>query len=378
MPDFNLSLNPLSLNPEDPLIKHAFRGTSFAVVRLEELNEIVNLKTDAVACYRPANSQELFAVERIALSQQAIFRGYRLEAGLFTTALDYCLEGSGRTFRPMQPDMVGDGDIEITRAQNRNYAAGEGFRTMSIESDVWQLLIRYQVNADRQYRRAIEDYERVKRLRPEMPNQPADPKLAPKPENIGDDLASFTELGHSYLDHQPPVTPEPPPPSGHSQAPPPAVAVTPEPLPFTKPSSDFTPAAYVRRATVEPETSPLKIVPISSFLPEHSRAFSTAPAANAVRPAGVTKGEPQVRNHGCCVNFSGDDGQPSAHHGKTPDIFGTSHSGGARDVFAARHGCHHARNRRGGRRQRGHAFPALREQGPVALCGGGGSGTGRV
>jgi hypothetical protein len=244
MPDFNLSLNPLSLNPlslnpEDPLIQHAFRGTSFAVVRLEELNEIVNLKADAVACYRPANSQELFAVERIALSQQALYRGYRLEAGLFTTALDYCLEGSGRTFRPMKPDMVGDGDIEITRAQNRNYAAGEGFRTMSIESDVWQLLIRYQVNADRQYRRAIEDYERVKRLRPEMPNQPADPKLAPKPENIEDDLASFTELGHSYLDHQPPVTPEPPPPSGHSQTPPaPAIPGLP---PFTTPSLDFKP-----------------------------------------------------------------------------------------------------------------------------------------
>ena len=52
MSDFNLSLNP-----EDPLIQHAFRGTSFAVVRLEELNEIVNLKADAVTCYRPANSQ---------------------------------------------------------------------------------------------------------------------------------------------------------------------------------------------------------------------------------------------------------------------------------------------------------------------------------
>jgi hypothetical protein len=271
MPDFNLSLNP-----EDPLIKHAFRGTSFAVVRLEELNEIVHLKADAVACYRPANSQELFAVERIALCQQAIYRGYRLEAGLFTTALDYCLEGSGRTFRPMKPDMVGDGDIEITRAQNRNYALSEGFRTMSIESDVWQLLIRYQVNAERQYRRAVEDYERVKRLRPEMPNQP----VAPEPENIGDDMASFTELGHSHLDHQPPVTPTPAP-----------APVTPEPLAFTKPSSDFTPTAYVRRAAAEPEPSRLKIVPIASFFPGHSGAFSRVP-----KPQGMNRKQTRRRS----------------------------------------------------------------------------------
>src|SRR5579883_1959016 len=233
MSDFNLSLNP-----EDPLIKHAFRGTSFAVVRLEELNEIVNLKADAVACYRPANSQELFAVERIALCQQAIYRGYRLESGLFTTALDYCLEQSGRTFRPMTDDLVGKGDIEITRAQNRNYAAGEGFRTMSIESDVWSLLIRYQVNADRQYRRAIEDYERVKRLRPEMPNQPVDPK----PENIGDDVASFTELGYSELDREPPVTPAPPP-SGHSQPQP----VAAQPVKTTP--SDLAPTAKLSRSS---------------------------------------------------------------------------------------------------------------------------------
>ena len=195
MPEINLSLNP-----NDPLIQHAFRGSSFAVVRLEELNEIANLKADAVACYRPANSQELFAVERIALAQQAIFRGYRLESGLFTVALDHALDPTCQTFRPMSADLLGDGDIEVTRAQNRNYAAGEGVRQMSSESDIWALLIRYQVNADRQYRRAIEDYERVKRLRPEMPNQPVD--SAPK---LNDEIASFAELGRSYLQRQTPA-----------------------------------------------------------------------------------------------------------------------------------------------------------------------------
>jgi hypothetical protein len=72
----------------------------------------------------------------------------------------------------MSENMVGNGDIEITRAQNRNFAAGEGVHRMVKESDVWSILMRYQVNAERQYRRAVEDFERLKRLRPEMPNHP--------------------------------------------------------------------------------------------------------------------------------------------------------------------------------------------------------------
>jgi hypothetical protein len=115
------------LSDEEILVKHAFRGSSFAVVRLEELSEIGNLKADAVACYRPVNAQELFAVEYIAVCQQRLLRGARLESGLFTTALDYCLEGDGRTFRPMSENMVGHGDIEITRAQNRNSPRAKGF-----------------------------------------------------------------------------------------------------------------------------------------------------------------------------------------------------------------------------------------------------------
>jgi len=88
------------------------------------------------------------------------------------------------------------------------------------------------------------------------PNQPADPELAPEPENIDDDLASFTELGHSHLDHQSPFTPTPPP-----------ASITPESLAFPKPSPDCTPTAYVHCAAAEPAASRLKIVPIASFFP---------------------------------------------------------------------------------------------------------------
>jgi hypothetical protein len=49
--------------------KHAFTATTFPVVRLEEIDEVAHLREDAIAAYQPVNSQELFAVGRIALAQ---------------------------------------------------------------------------------------------------------------------------------------------------------------------------------------------------------------------------------------------------------------------------------------------------------------------
>src|ERR1041384_7666426 len=63
--------------------RHGFTASTFAVIRLEELNEIDHLRADLLAVYQPVNSQELFAIERIALAQQALLRAARLEAGLF-------------------------------------------------------------------------------------------------------------------------------------------------------------------------------------------------------------------------------------------------------------------------------------------------------
>jgi len=68
--------------------KHIFTGSTFAVVRLEDLQEIARLRDDLIAVYQPVNSQELFALERVALAQHAILRGARLESGYFTTCLD--------------------------------------------------------------------------------------------------------------------------------------------------------------------------------------------------------------------------------------------------------------------------------------------------
>ncbi len=67
--------------------KHGFVAANFAVIRLEELDAVARLKQDLVAAYQPVNSQELFAIERIALAQQAFLRSVSLETGLFTSCL---------------------------------------------------------------------------------------------------------------------------------------------------------------------------------------------------------------------------------------------------------------------------------------------------
>src|SRR5208283_773880 len=115
--------------------QHGFAGSNFAVIRLEDPAEIDKFKADLVATYQPVNSQEIFAIESIAIAQQSMRRASRLESGVFTACLS---EAFGRrTDRPlvtMSPDMIAPTqecpDIErvaITRAQNRNYGLGEGF-----------------------------------------------------------------------------------------------------------------------------------------------------------------------------------------------------------------------------------------------------------
>jgi hypothetical protein len=169
-------------------IKHGFAAASFAVVRLEDLQEIANLKADLVHDYQPVNSQELFALERMALAQQAMLRASRLEAGLFTTCLNETMDSQNRTFSPMSREMIGTGEIQIMRAQNRNYCLAEGFRFQAERSNVWPLFLRYQAQAERQYRRAVEDFDRLKALRPELPNEPvADLQPQEKPEPYVDE-----------------------------------------------------------------------------------------------------------------------------------------------------------------------------------------------
>ena len=120
---------------------HGFTASSFGVV----LNEIANLRTDLIAFYQPVNSQELFAIESVAIAQQEMRRVSRLGAGIFTVCLDMSLNDNGTPFT-MSPDLVAD--IEVTRA--------------------FPLFLRYKAQAERLYRRPVEEFERVKALRDEL------------------------------------------------------------------------------------------------------------------------------------------------------------------------------------------------------------------
>ena len=151
--------------------KHGFTPSTFAVVRLEDLHDIAHLKDDLLADYKPVNSQELFAVERIALAQQALLRAARLEIGLFTTCLNETLDPAGEPMLLMSPELAA-GDVEITRAQNRNFLLGEGFHRMVGKSNSWSLFLRYQAQSERHYRRAVEEFERLHRLRSKPSNEP--------------------------------------------------------------------------------------------------------------------------------------------------------------------------------------------------------------
>jgi hypothetical protein len=136
--------------------QHGFAGSTSAAIRLEDLQEIAHLRADLLALYRPVNAHELFAIDRIAHTQQAILRASRLESGLFLTCLAEELTG----------------DLDITRAQNRNYLLGEGFHRFIKHCNSWSVALRYQAQAEHRYRRAIEEFERLRALRQEFPAEP--------------------------------------------------------------------------------------------------------------------------------------------------------------------------------------------------------------
>jgi hypothetical protein len=205
--------------------KHGFTGSTFAVVRLEDLQEVAHLREDLLAVYQPVNSQEVFAIERMALAQQTILRAARLESGLFTACLSEAMDPLGKLFIPMSQELAGDGDIEITRAQNRNYALGVGFHRVARQSNSISLMLRYQAQAERQYRRAVEEFERLKALRDELPEELPVEELPN--EAITDPQPEQNEPTCAPPDTNPPAHPVPP--DG------PGELTGPEPPPTTRP-----------------------------------------------------------------------------------------------------------------------------------------------
>jgi hypothetical protein len=163
--------------------KHTFDPEPFAIVRIEDSAHIAALVADAVATYQPINSQERFAVERIALAQHSMLRMYTFEAGFFTNCLEAAMVG------PADPEIlkrcqVGD-NIEVPRTQNRAFWLAHGFKLLDRQSNLASTFLRFQAQAERLYRRAVEDFDRLRKLRDQLPPEtyetPNEPNIEPIP-----------------------------------------------------------------------------------------------------------------------------------------------------------------------------------------------------
>ena len=173
--------------------KHGFAGSDFAIVKIEDRDAVDRLRQDLMEVYQPVNSQELFAIERMALAQHNLLRLGRLEAGLCAVALNRALINleDEQPFVPLHEDLKVD--AEDIKVQNRYYCLAQGFHRMNVENSVtWSLFLRYQAQAERQYRRAVEDFERLVKLRPHLPpelpddDSPNEPISDPQPEQNPD------------------------------------------------------------------------------------------------------------------------------------------------------------------------------------------------
>jgi hypothetical protein len=214
----------LSTGPRTPLgkarssqnaRKHSFTGSDFSIIKIEDRDAVSLLRADLISVYRPVNSQELFAVERLALAQHNLLRISRFETGLFTAALNRALfnPAEEQPFVPLHDEL--QVDAQESRVQNRYYCLAHGFHSMNRENAAtWALFLRYQTQAERHYRRAVEEFERLKALRPQLPNEdlanedlPNEPISAAEPEQNPATFArenepiSDSETGVSYGEH---------------------------------------------------------------------------------------------------------------------------------------------------------------------------------
>ena len=148
--------------------QHGFSSTSFTAVRLEDIDEVARLRADLIAAYQPVNSQELLALEQMAIRQQALLRSARFESGLFPACLNESVGPDGSPTFPLQNELIYG--LGISKTQNRNSCLADGFLRLARHGNGIQLFLRYQAQTERLYRRAVEEFERVRKLRPELPN----------------------------------------------------------------------------------------------------------------------------------------------------------------------------------------------------------------
>ena len=179
-------------------LKHGFNAAKYCVIRVEDPQELAQLRADYIRLYQPANTLELIALENMALAQYAMNRYRALDAGFGTECFSQLLDKEEVL---LNAQLIAD--IPISRGQSRNFFFAAAFQRGVKNSNASQLILRHLVHNERLYRRAVEDFERLKALRKEIPNEPI---LVPEPEEI-------QQVDDIMLPHQP----NPPEPAGPAE-----------------------------------------------------------------------------------------------------------------------------------------------------------------
>jgi hypothetical protein len=160
--------------------KPPFNPDPFTIVRIEDRAQIAALVAGAIATYQPIDSQERDTVERIALAQHSMRRMSAIEAGFFTKCLDQS---------PMDPHHLDRAEIgkgvDVALDQHNAYSLAFGFNRYSRQSNIAAVFLRFQAQAERLYRHAVEDFHRLLKLRGQLPpekyEEPIEPTIEPKP-----------------------------------------------------------------------------------------------------------------------------------------------------------------------------------------------------
>ena len=176
---------------------HSFNATAYAAIRIEDPNHVAELRADAIAAYRPQNSQELFACERIAIAQAKLFRCGILDAGFHNSFLNECLRPDGMPHNLVLSEVARD--VEVRAMQNRALCLTTGLDRLTRESDAFKIYMRYADHCRREYREAREEMRDLMKLRDtltepqlEIPDPiPSELMPPPPPESECQDLSVY-------------------------------------------------------------------------------------------------------------------------------------------------------------------------------------------
>ena len=106
---------------------------------------------------------------------------YTIEAGFFSNCLDQAMAGPAEPFILNQSELSNGADIAI--AQHRAYWVAFGLNLFNRQSNIASTFLRFQAQAERLHRRAVEDFHRLMQLRdllpPENYQEPIEPTNEP-------------------------------------------------------------------------------------------------------------------------------------------------------------------------------------------------------